>query len=224
MLVYVIVNDVTLKLYIGKHKGNNLKKYFQTKISDALHYQGGSSHLFAAIRKHGREHFHVYPLFEGKTNEEICVHETLLIKALAAQNPEVGYNICRGGEGFTGPHTAASRFKIAKNMKGKQNSLGTTRTMSPERIEALRQFRTGRKASPETIQKLRDSHTGLSRSKASRIKQGQTVSGINNHFYGETHSKATRAKMREKRATVQYHCSTHGTPIASPHTKCLLCK
>jgi hypothetical protein len=71
----------------------------------------GGSRLNASIRKHGREHFHIYPLFEGITKEEIIEHEKLLIKALKAQHPDIGYNICKGGEGFTGPHTEEAKRK-----------------------------------------------------------------------------------------------------------------
>jgi len=114
MFVYIIVNDVNLKIYVGKTITASLTKYFQSKISDALgRRQYGYSRLFSAIRKHGREHFSIHPLFECTTNEELCAHEQLLIKALAARNPEVGYNICQGGEGFTGPHSKKTRQKLS---------------------------------------------------------------------------------------------------------------
>jgi GIY-YIG catalytic domain len=121
MFVYVIVNDVNLKIYIGKTTTSNLQKYLQDKISQSKYEvkrgRAIRSHLFNAIRKYGREHFHIHPLFKGQTNEEICDHEKLLIKALAAQNSEVGYNICRGGEGFTGPHTEEWKRKVSERMK-----------------------------------------------------------------------------------------------------------
>jgi hypothetical protein len=119
MFVYLIVNDVNLKIYVGKTISKNLQLYFQKKLWDAEHPESsrGNSHLFASVRKYGREHFHIFPLFEGQTNEEICVHEKLLIKVLAVQNSEIGYNICRGGEGRMGSHTAETIVKISKSNK-----------------------------------------------------------------------------------------------------------
>lgn len=131
MFVYVIVNDVNLKIYIGKTTRPNLVQYLQQKCYEAGKRLGGNSHLYAAIRKYGREHFHIYPLFTGTTNVEICTHEQLLIKAFAVQNPEVGYNICRGGEGRTDKgwhHTPETRAKQSASNKGKHRE----RLMSPE--------------------------------------------------------------------------------------------
>jgi group I intron endonuclease len=103
MFVYVIVNDVNLKIYIGKVEREKLRSYLQQKFYNAKHDMR-TSHLYAAIRKYGREHFHIYPLFESDSREEIIVREKLLIKALKAQHRDIGYNICAGGEGFTASH------------------------------------------------------------------------------------------------------------------------
>ena len=202
MFVYLIVNDANWKIYVGKHQGNNLKKYFQTKISDALRLRGGSSHLFAAIRKYGREHFHIYPLISDcKTNEELSRWEQILIKALAAQNPEIGYNICRGGEGFTGPHSSKTRQKIATAAREMWQRPAIRKSIiskmkghpSYPRAVAACKARRGAKATLETIEKLRNSHIGLVRSVESRKKQSQSVTGARNHFYGKTHSEASMA-------------------------------
>lgn len=106
VFVYVIVNDLNLKIYVGKTIKSDLQKYLRHKFTYSTRNRAQSSHLYAAIRKYGREHFHIYPLYEGTTNEEICAHERLLIKALDSQNPEIGYNLANGGDGgFIGPHS-----------------------------------------------------------------------------------------------------------------------
>ncbi len=227
MFIYVIVNDVTLKLYIGKTLNKNLEQYLQQKFSEAKRGISSRSRLYNSIRKYGRDHFHIYPLISDlKINEELCYWEQVLIKATASQNKEIGYNICRGGEGFTGPHTIETRRKIAAKMpaimKGNKHSLGYK--MTAEQVEALRQRNIGRKASPLSLQKLRESHLGIPRSEESKKKQSQSTAGDKNHFYGQTHSEVSHAKMKEKRATVQYHCSIHHFPIASPRSKCPVCK
>ena len=47
MFVYIIVNQETLKIYVGKTIGSNLNSYLRRKISDAIkeNYRG-RSHLF----------------------------------------------------------------------------------------------------------------------------------------------------------------------------------
>lgn len=114
MFVYLIVNDVNSKIYVGKTTGSNLRQYFQQKVHTAKKKRLVRSHLYAAIRKYGREHFHIYPLFQGQNNEEICAHEKLLIKALKTQHPDIGYNIGYGGEGFTGTHSEETRQRLSE--------------------------------------------------------------------------------------------------------------
>jgi hypothetical protein len=132
VFVYVIGDDVNSKIYVGKTIAKDLRLYFQKKLYDAEHpdKSRSKSYFYAAIRKYGREHFHIFPLFEGQTDEEICTHEILLIKALASQNPDIGYNICRGGEGHgstpwnkgkTGAqnHSPETRKRISETMKSR---------------------------------------------------------------------------------------------------------
>jgi group I intron endonuclease len=209
MFVYMIVNDVNWKIYVGKTTRPNLRHYLQKKFWVADHCPHLKSHLYAAIRQYGKEHFHIHSLISDlKTNEELCHWEQTLIKALAAQNPEIGYNICRGGEGFTGPHTEETRKKISKASEDMwkdpiirhtiiAKNLGKKRL--PNVGETTRRYRLGTKASVDTVKRLQESHTGLKRSEESRARQGQSISGTKNHFYGKAHSETSRAKMREKR-------------------------
>lgn len=124
MFVYIIVNSINGKIYIGKTKQADLKHYFyQQKVLPALKNERGCPHLFAAIRKYGREHFQIFPLISSlKTNEELCFWERVLIAQYDSQNPDIGYNICKGGEGFSGPGFKGPRSeewkqKIRKTMK-----------------------------------------------------------------------------------------------------------
>jgi hypothetical protein len=114
MFVYLIVNHVTGKIYVGKHKGDNLKKYLQQKLGHAKRGESERSHLYNSMRKHpDHSVWSVHPLiFDCQSNEELCHWERILIKALAAQNPEIGYNICRGGEGRTGPLSSEEKIKF----------------------------------------------------------------------------------------------------------------
>ncbi len=115
MFIYVITNNITGKVYIGQHSGANLQNYLQKKFYYSRTQKKGSSYLFNAMRKHPDYHdWSISPLFEGiKTREELNRLEQLLIALYDTRNPEVGYNICRGGEGFTGNHSETARKKMS---------------------------------------------------------------------------------------------------------------
>jgi hypothetical protein len=165
MFVYLIVNDVNLKIYVGKTTNRNLKQYLQSKISDALGRRyHGRSHLLAAIRKYGRDHFHIHPLFEGQTNKEICEQEKILIKALGVQHSDIGYNICRGGEGFTGLHSEESKKKnIENSLQTWQDPEIRERRITNQR--KAREERGGSFLTDESVEKI----------KAARAEQDESV-------------------------------------------------
>lgn len=124
MYIYLIVNHVTGKLYIGQHKGNNLKKYLQQKFGQSKYElkrkgHGSGSYLFNSMRKHlNQSDWSIHSIFSDiETKAELDQLEKDLIKALRATDPEIGYNICRGGEGFTGPHSEKSKQKTSQALK-----------------------------------------------------------------------------------------------------------
>lgn len=114
MFVYVIVNSETLKIYIGQHKGTNLRQYLQQKLSEARHRISARSILYASMRKHPKEVWSIHALVSDlQTRAECDAWERHYIKVLKTQHSDVGYNICRGGEGFTGSFTVESRQKMS---------------------------------------------------------------------------------------------------------------
>jgi hypothetical protein len=114
MFIYLIVNHKTGKYYVGQHKGNNLRKYLKTKMSVARHNQKGGSHLFNAMRKYPQSSlWSIHALRSDiQTREELDETERDFIKFLRSQEPEYGYNICRGGEGRTGPLSSKEKEKF----------------------------------------------------------------------------------------------------------------
>lgn len=206
MFVYLIVNDVNGKSYIGKTVTGNLQQYLQKKFWYAKTRPELHSRLYPAIRKYGREHFHIYPLVTGCTsNEALCVWEQTLIEMFSTRNPETGYNICKGGEGFTGKHTEETRKKIAEASKEMwtrpevRDAIVSKSIGHPAYPKAVVATIARNKLSPseETRQKLVDSHTGLTRSLESREKQRRSVTGSRNHFFGKSHSSETLTKIRK---------------------------
>jgi GIY-YIG catalytic domain len=113
MFIYVIVCNESVKLYVGQHKGNNLRQYLQQKWSEAQRGISRRSHLYNAMKKYPRGSWSIWPLVSGVENRaELDELEKHFIRVLKSQHDDIGYNICRGGEGFTGPHTAETWAKI----------------------------------------------------------------------------------------------------------------
>lgn len=157
MKVYVIVCSESLKLYVGQHKHEDLGKYLSKKFFDAHRYLGKRSHLYAAMRKYSRDSWSIHPLVSGiETRAELDVTEKHYIQVLKAQHPEVGYNICDGGEGHTGPAWNKGRPNPA--MIG--NRLGALVRRSPEGEARRMAVVLGSKRTPEQRAKMSAAQMG----------------------------------------------------------------
>lgn len=165
MFIYLIVNHETGKYYVGQHKGNNLKKYLQKKFSDARHNHGGKSRLYNSMRTHPFPHlWSIHALrADIQTREELDETERDFIKFLRSQDPEYGYNICRGGEGRTGPLNPENRLKLLKAQR-KRWSDPQAHIQQSEKIKMMWKIpghretviakNTGQRRSPEIKAKL----------------------------------------------------------------------
>src|SRR3984885_2178380 len=106
MFVYIITCSETLKIYVGQHQGSDLGKYLSRKFYDAHRAYRGYSILYNAMRKYPRESWSIHVLVaDVATRAELDDLEKHFIRVLKTQHPDVGYNICAGGEGRRGPHT-----------------------------------------------------------------------------------------------------------------------
>lgn len=148
MFIYLIVNYITGKYYVGQHKGVDLQHYLQQKFYEAEHRLKARSHLYASMRKHGREAFTIHALLSNvQTRSELDAYEKDFIAFLKSTDSEYGYNICRGGEGFTGPHTEEAK---------KKNAAASRRMwQSPEIRKNFSAKMVGHPTSPETIKKIK---------------------------------------------------------------------
>jgi hypothetical protein len=118
MFIYVIVCSENLKIYVGQHKGDDLQHYLQQKQYEARTRLKARSHLYAALRMHPRASWSIHPLVAGiESRFELDALEQHYIRALNTRHPDVGYNLCRGGEGFTGPHTPEWRKETLERIR-----------------------------------------------------------------------------------------------------------
>ena len=145
MFIYLIVNHITGKYYVGQHKGNNLKKYLQDKFAAAKRKTSGNSHLFNSMRKytdHSAWSIHAL-LSDVQTRPELDAYEKDFIAFLKSQDPEYGYNICRGGEGFTGPHTEQWKRNQSQKLKAIGHKPTTEATLRSIAVRQEIQEQTG---------------------------------------------------------------------------------
>lgn len=91
--IYQIENDINNKIYIGKTEFS-LEKRFSEHCRDALCDTKSHRPLYAAIRKYGKEHFHISLLEETDFPEE---RERYWIEKLGSF--KYGYNATTGGDG-----------------------------------------------------------------------------------------------------------------------------
>jgi hypothetical protein len=125
MFVYMIVNRENDKIYIGKTVTSDLPAYLKGKLRDALGGRyNGRSYLFRAMAKYPSCVWDIFPLISSlKTNEELCFWERVCIAEYDSQNPEIGYNLCDGGQGRSDRgwhHSDESKAKISAANKGRQ--------------------------------------------------------------------------------------------------------
>jgi group I intron endonuclease len=237
MFIYVIVCNETLKIYVGQHKGDDLGKYLSRKFWDANHHTSGTrSHIYASMRKHPRESWSIHPLVSDIADrKELDELEKHFIQVLKTQHPEVGYNICDGGEGFTGPHTEEWRRETLARVQAywekpeghiRISHHMTERWLDPKFRQMMTErsagnkYRSGKSHSEETRAKISIANKGMKarlgqKRSPEEITKGlesraQTRSGYTVEQIADEHSALDRARHTRwhvNRGVLNSNCS-----------------
>lgn len=118
--IYQITNLINNKIYIGKSK--NIKERWAEHIRESLleqqlwdsNYRNVQTPIHKAIRKYGKDNFK-YDILEECSEEELNEKEIYWIKTKNSQDKNIGYNISKGGDGYTlGPGENAPGAKITQ--------------------------------------------------------------------------------------------------------------
>ena|SRR5208283_525021 len=188
MYIYLIVNHATGKYYVGQHKGNNLRKYLQQKFGHARKGLSKRSRLYDALREFPAEAFTIHALLSDiQTKQELNQVERDFITFLRSQDPEYGYNICRGGEGFTGPHTPKAKAKVTEALK--------QRWAQPGFKEYWSELMTGHDVSSGTIEKIKAAR--ITQDEAHRLSMWGKNKGNAGNLSHEAHVLGGKAGSRE---------------------------
>jgi len=159
-------------LYIHRNKINGKEYAGITSISPEKRWKNGNHykanrHFNNAIKKYGWDNFEHIILNEVKTEKEVLLLETSIIKKRDLMNPTKGYNKTAGGE-----HPYASedtKKRLSEIRRGKGNSF-YGKTHSKETKELISKNRKGKcigidhpkygkPLSKITMEKLKDSGT-----------------------------------------------------------------
>lgn len=119
MIVYLLLNTLNNKGYVGQHKGNAIFTRWPKNL------RGGNPHFNNAVNEYGHEIFSREILNTCTSQEEMSNLEKLWILTLRTYDPEFGYNKTFGGESGRLPgfyHSEITRKRIGNANKNKKRS------------------------------------------------------------------------------------------------------
>jgi len=143
--IYIIINNVNGKIYIGQHRTNDL--------DDG--YMGSGKLLIRAFNKYGIEKFIKKILHHCPSLEEANLLEEQEILSRDATNRSVGYNISKKAVGGQG-QTATSRKKISESTTGVAKS--EKHKSSMKKPKSKRHIENMRLAQQKAAEKKRGKH------------------------------------------------------------------
>lgn len=201
MIIYKTTNLINGKIYVGKDSKNSPS------------YLGSGKYFKKALQKYGRKNFVKETLDHAKTMDELCEKEIHWIDVLDACDPDIGYNLTKGGIGQHGykqspetiakrvsktkgqKRTAAQKARMSRAQKGKIVSKEGRRNIS----KALtgNKYNLGKKHSDETKRKMSASQIG----KHSAPKSEETKRRISKTLTGR---KFGPRKLEHKLPIEQY--------------------
>lgn len=205
--IYLIVNKVNFKTYVGQRKSN--KKWNEDS------YMGSGKLLKLAQKKYGIENFEKFLIQYCSTKEEVNEAEKFWIKEYRSRG-KAQYNIADGGQGGNlgeevikkraetlrgRHHSEEHKRKISEAKKGKHHP------HSEETKKKISEAVKGKKRKPhsdETKKKLSEAHKGKHHSEETRKKMSKPRSEeirkkISETLRGKPKSEESRKKMSEAR-------------------------
>ena len=166
--IYLIVNKVNGKTYVGQRKSS--KEWYEDK------YMGSGTLLKKAKQKYGIENFEKFLIQYCYSKEETNKAERFWI-AEYRRRGKAEYNLANGGDGGNGEankgkhRSEETKRKLSEAHKGNRPSEETRQKMS--------EMRKGKKHSEEWSRKISEAHKGKKlseehRRKLSEAKKGKT--------------------------------------------------
>lgn len=174
--IYLIVNKVNGKTYVGQHKSSNWRDK----------YMGSGRLLHDAKKKYGKENFEKFLIQYCETKEELDKQEIFWIAEYRSRG-KAEYNISKGGGGYnlSGKFTIEHRKKLSEAKigkapwnKGMHLSDEQKRHLSEYFKEHPTRGSLGYHHTKEAIERNRQAHLGVKQSKETRLKRSESLKGI----------------------------------------------
>lgn len=170
--IYKTTNLITKKIYVGLKRSN---VFIPTYLgSGGCKINGKQSGLLGAIEKYGKENFTVELIEWCETEEELCDREWFWKNELNVFDPNVGYNIYKGKEGYGIVEQQRRRWEDPNHYKD----------MYKRRTERLKEKYGGSCISNETREKLSENSKKIkhpcseeTKRKISQANKGKTRAG-----------------------------------------------
>lgn len=206
--VYVIINKINGKFYIGIHSTNDL--------NDG--YMGSGYSLRKAFAKYNKKMFEKQIIIFLPSREHILDYERILVNENMIANVNC-YNTVVGGGAPKSNFRHADEFKkiISDKLKGRKFSdshrlnlsKSARRYRTEEEKEHLRQVNLGKKHSQETINKMIASRIGRPCKEETKKKIGDAQRGELNHRFGKCMTSDEK-EFRRKRCKTRIRCCIDG--------------
>lgn len=177
--IYLIVNKVNGKTYIGQRKSS--KEWYDDN------YMESGIRLGLAKKKYGIENFEKFLVQYCYSKEETDKAEKFWIAEYRSRG-KAEYNIANGGDGgYTGPCSEETRRKRSESMKGKNKGKKMSEEARKKLSESLKGYTPWNKGK-----------TGIF-SESALQKIGEAHKGKPAHNKGKHHTEEAKRKMSEAR-------------------------
>jgi group I intron endonuclease len=182
MIIYKTTNLINGKIYIGKHNGKNEK------------YLGSGRNLILAIKKYGKENFIREIIEDNIDNLEILnEREVYWINFYDSRNPNIGYNVSKGGAGDTFPSEESKIKNSISNFGEKNGFFGKHHTEENKKI--MSELKKGKPLKEEHKLNIGKAIKGRKDSEETLIKKSNRMIGKNNPMFGKPWSQESKEKV-----------------------------
>ena len=191
MIIYLILNLINGKMYIGQTKFSLMKRW----KNHIAHSRDGRDTYFAnTIKKYGSKSFWLFTIEENLSLEEANEREEFWIKYYDTCNKTHGYNLQSGGKNRF--HSEESKLKIGEKSKGRKHTEDFKIYISERMKENKHSL--GNITSEETKIKLSEALKDRKFSKEHREKLSISRKKQIPPMLGKTTLEETKIKIREK--------------------------
>ena len=217
--IYMTINILNGKRYIGKHKSDKFVTY----------YKGSGAILIRSIEKYGADNFAVELVDVANSEEELNIKERYWIEHYNAVDDPMFYNISEGGIGYIHygwHHSIETRIKYSQSrsgilapMYGKHHSeytkklislkvSGKRHALSEEHKLKISESLKGRDPWNKGVCHSEEIKRKISQSCKGRINTEETRAKISKALKGRTFSEETKTKISKShlgKPLTEYH-------------------